>query len=55
MTADIQSSADAPPDWFDVLTVVCDGCIGNGAAEQVESDVLIVTKGEVATPDRISV
>ena len=57
VTADIQSGDDAPPDWFDVLTVVCDGCIGNGAAgqvEQLESDMLTGTKGEVATPDRVS-
>ena len=52
--ADIQSGDDAPPDRFDVLTVVCDGCIGNGAAGQVESDMLTGMKGEVVTPDRVS-
>lgn len=54
MIADIQSGDDAPPDRFDVLTVVCDGCVGNGAAGQVESDMLTATKGEVVTPDRVS-
>ena len=54
VTADIQSGEDAQPDWFDVLTVVCDGCMGNGAAGQVESDMLTGMKGEVVTPDRVS-
>lgn len=55
VTADIQNSDDAPPDWFEALKVVCDGCIGNGAGGQVESEMLTVTKGEVVTPDRVSV
>jgi hypothetical protein len=57
VTADIQIGEDAPPDWFDVLTVVCDGCIGNGAAGQVaqlESDMLTGTNGEVVTLDIVS-
>ena len=57
VTADIQNGEDAPPDWFDVLTVVCDSCIGNGAAgqvEQLEAHMLTGTKDEVAIPDRVS-
>ena len=37
-----------------LLTVVCDGCIGNGAAGQVESDMLTGMKGEVSSNTRQS-